>query len=38
MNVLKNVSAFGPAVWPAIGYIYRNVLFNYIDILIYFSL
>ena len=28
---LKNVRPFGPAVWPAIGNIYRNVLFYYID-------
>ena len=27
----KNVSPFGPAVWPVIGNIYTNVLFYYID-------
>jgi len=27
----QNVSPFGPAVWPAIGNIYGNVLFYYID-------
>ena len=29
MGALKNVSPFGPAVWPAIGKIYTNVLFLY---------
>ena len=29
----KNFSPIGPAVWPAIGNIYTNVLFYYIDIL-----
>ena len=27
----KNVSPFGPAIWPAIGNIYTNVLFYFID-------
>ena len=27
----KNVSPFGPAVWPALGNIYTNVLFYCID-------
>ena len=30
----KNVSPFGPAVWPDIGNIYTNVLFYYIDLLL----
>ena len=30
---LKNVSPFGPAVWPTRGNIYMNVLFYYIRIL-----
>ena len=29
----KNFSPIGPVVWPAIGNIYTNVLFNYIDLL-----
>ena len=31
MSAQKNVSPFDPAVWPAIGNIYTNVLFYYID-------
>ena len=31
MSVQKNFSAIGPAVWPAIHDIYKNVLFYYID-------
>ena len=27
----KNFSPFGPAVWPALGNTYKNVLFYYID-------
>ena len=34
----KNVSPFGPDFWPAIGNIYTNVLFYYIDILIFSNL
>ena len=30
----KNVSPFGPAVWPAKGNIYTNVLFYYINCII----
>ena len=32
MSVHKNFSPFGPAVWPAIGNIYTNVLFFYCNI------
>ena len=31
MSVHKKISPFGPAVWPARGNIYMNVLFYYID-------
>ena len=31
LGSLKNISPFGPAVLPAIGNIYTNVLFYHID-------
>ena len=31
MSAYKNVNPFGPAVWPARGNIYTNVLFHYIN-------
>ena len=31
----QNVNPFGPAVWPARGNIYTNVLFNYIYVYIH---